>query len=246
MLDTRVPPAGLLQGAALFLDFDGTLVEIAETPDAVTVDARLGGILRRLGERLNGRLAVITGRAAGQIQRLVPLDLLVVGSHGVEFVGKDGLGRTPRRPQELDVVLEAMRNLAKQQPGLIVEEKPLGAVLHFRQCASAEEECVGLATRLAAHHGLHLQRGKMMIEVRASGGDKGTAIRTLMREPPMAGTRPVFMGDDLTDEPGFVAAAELGGTGILVGEERETAAGYRLDGVEAALAWLEAATAKAA
>jgi trehalose 6-phosphate phosphatase len=67
----------------------------------------------------------------------------------------------------------------------------------------------------------------------------------LMREPGMVGTRPVFMGDDLTDEPGFVAAAELGGAGILVGEPRETAARYRVDGVEAALAWLEAASAKA-
>jgi trehalose 6-phosphate phosphatase len=86
----------------------------------------------------------------------------------------------------------------------------------------------------------------MMIEVRTAGGDKGSAVRALMREPEMAGTRPVFMGDDLTDEPGFAAAADLGGAGILVGEPRETAARYRLDGVGAALAWLEAASAKAA
>jgi trehalose 6-phosphate phosphatase len=86
----------------------------------------------------------------------------------------------------------------------------------------------------------------MMIEVRAPGGDKGTAIRILMREPDMAGTRPVFMGDDLTDEPGFAAAAELGGAGILVGDRRESAAIYRLDGVDDTLAWLEVAATRIA
>ena len=86
----------------------------------------------------------------------------------------------------------------------------------------------------------------MMVEVRAGGGDKGTAIRTLMREPELADRRPVFMGDDLTDEPGFLAAAQLGGAGILVGEQRESAAHFRLNGVEAALAWLEAASVQVA
>ena len=147
---TSVPPGDLLRRASLFLDFDGTLVEIAPEPDAVQVGPR------------------------------------------------------------------------------------------------AEPECVRLATELASRHALHLQPGKMMIEVRAAGGDKGTAIRTLMQEPNMAGTRPVFMGDDLTDEPGFAAAAELGGAGILIGEPRETSARYRLDGVAATLAWLEAAAAKPA
>jgi trehalose 6-phosphate phosphatase len=103
-----------------------------------------------------------------------------------------------------------------------------------------------LASALSETHDLHLQPGKMMIEVRTGGGDKGTAIRALMREPDMVGRRPLFMGDDLTDEPGFVAAQELGGAGILVGEPRETAARYRLEGVEATLAWLEAASAEAA
>ena len=123
----HTPPTDLLYHASLFLDFDGTLVEIAERPDAVRVDARLSAVM-----------------------------------------------------------------------------------------------------------------------IRAAGGDKGTAIRALLREPEMAGTRPVFMGDDHTDEPGFVAAAELGGAGVLIGERRETAALYRLEGVEATLAWLEAASAEAA
>lgn len=242
---TLPPPADLLRGGSLFLDFDGTLVEIAQSPDAVRVDARLTEIVRRLRERLGGRFAVISGRPAGQIRELLAADVIVVGSHGMEFAAKDGKGGSSKRPAALVTVLKAMRDLASPHRGLIVEDKPLGVALHYRQCPALEAECVGLATELAAGHGLHLQPGKMMVEVRAPGGDKGTAIHTLMREPDMAGTRPVFMGDDFTDEPGFVAAADLGGAGILVGELRETAARYRLEGVEAALAWLEAASAEA-
>jgi len=243
---TSVPPESLLRRASLFLDFDGTLVEIAPGPDAVQVGPRVVKIIRRLAEQLEGRLAVISGRPASQVQGLLETDMIVVGSHGMEFLGREGRSAPPQRPGALDHILDAMNELASRNVGLAVEDKPLGAALHYRQCPTAEPECVRLATELANRHALHLQPGKMMIEVRAAGGDKGTAIRTLMQEPTMAGTRPVFMGDDLTDEPGFVAVAELGGAGILIGEPRETAARYRLDGVEAALAWLEAASAKAA
>jgi len=240
------PSSDLLRGASLFLDFDGTLVEIAQKPDAVQVDRRLAEVVQRLHERLDGRLAVISGRPAAQVHDLLVADVVVVGSHGMELVRKNVIREPMPRPSALAEVLVAMRRLAKHHVGLIVEDKPLGVALHYRQCPAAEAECVKLASELASHHALYLQPGKMMVEVRAAGGDKGTAIRTLMREPDMAGTRPVFMGDDLTDEPGFAAAAELGGAGILVGEPRKTAARYRLEGVEAALAWLEAASAKAA
>ena len=242
----HTPPTDLLYHASLFLDFDGTLVEIAERPDAVRVDARLSAVMHRLHDRMEGRIAVITGRPAAQVRELLAADFVVVGSHGMEFVERGGARREPERPGTLDEVLAEMRGLAGRRPGVLVEDKPLGAALHFRQCPDAEAECVELASGLAGRHGLHLQPGKMMVEVRAAGGDKGTAIRALLREPEMAGTRPVFMGDDHTDEPGFVAAAELGGAGVLIGERRETAALYRLEGVEATLAWLEAASAEAA
>jgi hypothetical protein len=159
----------------------------------------------------------------------------------MEFMGRDGTIAPIDRPTVLVEVENAMSRLAGSHPGTLVEVKPLGVALHFRRCPSAEAACVSLASGLAETHGLNLQPGKMMIEVRGGGGDKGTAIRLLMREPDMAGTRPVFMGDDLTDEPGFAAAAELGGAGILVGERRESAALYRLNGVDDTLAWLEVA-----
>lgn len=236
-----VPPVELLRGASLFLDFDGTLVDIAERPDAVRVDARLRSVMHALHARLAGRIAVVSGRPAAEVRALLGADIAIVGSHGMEFAG-----RVPERPAGLDEALAAMRALAVRYPGVLAEDKPLGAGLHFRLCPAAEAECLALAGALAEAHGLHLQPGKMMVEVRAAGGDKGSAVRALMREPGAAGTRPVFMGDDLTDEPGFAAAAELGGAGVLVGEPRATAARYRLAGVEATLAWLEAAAADTA
>jgi trehalose 6-phosphate phosphatase len=240
------PPVDLLRDGCLFLDFDGTLVELAESPDAVRVEQRLSRLMHALHDRLAGRIAVISGRPAGQVRELFDTDLIVVGSHGLEFIARDGTSRTPDRPIALGEVRASMDNLAARLSGVLVEDKPFGVALHFRRCPEAEADCIGLASTLAAAHDLHLQPGKMMIEVRAGGGDKGSAIRTLMREPDMGGRRPVFMGDDLTDEPGFVAAEELGGAGILVGEPRETAARYRLAGVEATLAWLEAASAEVA
>lgn len=241
------PPLDLIDGASLFLDFDGTLVEIAERPDAVAVDARLRALMHRLIERLEGRVALISGRPAGEVVALFGEAVVnVVGSHGMEYHWADGRSAPFERPAELDAVLEAMRGLAARHEGLLVEEKPLGVALHFRQAPGHEKASTELAEALAREHGLHLQPGKMMVEVRASGGDKGSAIRTLMTEPKLASTRPLFMGDDHTDEPGFAAAEALGGAGVLVGPLRPTAARYRLDSVEATLSWLEAAGGRAA
>ncbi|MHA6720101.1 trehalose-phosphatase [Sphingomonas sp. RS6] len=233
------PPADLLEDASLFLDFDGTLVEIADRPDAVSVSPRLAALMHALDRRLDGRLALVSGRPADEIATLFGADLCtVVGSHGMEFRRPDGKREQAERPAGLADALAAMSALAADAPGVIVENKPLGAALHFRAAPDREGVCVALAERLARDHGLHLQHGKMMVEVRASGGDKGSAIRALTAEPRFADTRPVFIGDDLTDEPGFAAVAALGGAGILVGPERPTDARFRLEDVDAVLGWL--------
>jgi len=236
------PPASLLDGnASLFLDFDGTLVAIAETPEAVVVDARLREVLAALRTRLNGRVALISGRSAEELARLLDSPALdIVGSHGMEFRHADGRRTIADRPAGLTAALERIRRHAEGHRGLLVEEKPLGVALHYRQAPDEAQNCEALARTLAAEHGLHFQPGKMMVEVRAAGGDKGAAVRALMAEPGMASTRPLFMGDDLTDEPGFVAADELGGAGILIGPSRHSAARYRLDDVTALLDWLAA------
>ena len=245
-ISLAAPPLDLLHGAALFLDFDGTLVDLAPTPERVVVDDRLPRLLTVLSDRLDGRIAIVSGRPVAALRELLPLHLLAVGSHGMEFGKADGSIEIATRPAALETVLARMQRLAAQYTGVLVEDKPLGAALHYRQAPSAELACHELASSLAAEHSLHLQPGRMMIEIRAPGGDKGTAIERLMREPQMHGTRPVFMGDDLTDEPGFTAVQRLGGSGILIGETRATQASFSLHGVAEALSWLEDAAAQLA
>ena len=232
------PPVDLANGASLFLDFDGTLVDIAPRPDAVAVDARLRALIATLMTRLDGRVAIVSGRGAAEIDALFGGAVCsIVGSHGAELRGVEG-AVMPERPAALDDVAVRFQTLADTIPGVLVEAKPLGVGLHYRGAPDAEAACRALAEELAATTGLTLQRGKMVFELRAPG-DKGRAIGALMVAMPFAGTCPVFLGDDLTDEPGFATVARLGGAGVLVGPVRETEAVYRLPDVAAALRWLE-------
>jgi trehalose 6-phosphate phosphatase len=236
------PPPTDLAGTSLFLDFDGTLVEIAASPDAVIVPAALIGVLEALADRLPGRIAIVSGRSLAQIDALVgPFTrrIAVAGSHGAErrAAGADPAPVTP--PSALGDAADALNRYATHS-GLIVERKTLGVALHYRQAPQFEDAAVALAGDLAARHGLILQRGKMMVELRADG-DKGRAIAALLASPAMAGTRPLFFGDDVTDEDGFVVAAAAGGAGVLVGPVRQTAARHRLPDVAAVLAWARAA-----
>ncbi len=237
------PPADLLRHAALFLDFDGTLVELQERPEAVRVDDRLAALIERLSDALDGRVAIISGRPVASIRALfADPHFAISGSHGLEVAWPDGRHSRAERPAALDRIVEQMHNFATATNGVLVEEKPLGAALHYRAAPAAEADARTLATALARDAGLHLQTGKMMIEVRVPGADKGTALTTLMQAPGLAGHTPVFLGDDDTDEPAMVAARALGGAGVLIGAPRATAAAWRLDDVAQTLSWLEAAT----
>ncbi len=238
------PPPEPASGAiSLFLDFDGTLVEIAERPDAIVVDDRLRDLVRRLAERLDGRLAVVSGRTAGEIVAFLHAadcqpPFAIAGSHGLELRWTDGRSESPARPEALGAVLDGFAALARSHPGVVVEEKPFGAALHYRGAPDAGPECDALAQAMAQAHGLSLQRGKMVCEVRLPGADKGDAVRRFMADRAMAGTTPIFLGDDVTDEAGFVAAAALGGWGVQVGATPITAAHYRLADVTAVHRWL--------
>lgn len=239
-----IPPLSLLDGGALFLDFDGTLVELAEAPDAISVSPTLAPLLQRLSERLGGRVGLVSGRAIADLElHLECAGLAVSGSHGLELRLRDGSHVPLGVRHDLSEAKERVRALAGTAPGLLVEEKPFGVALHYRQ-APDEAERVGAAmAALAQCTGLSLQQGKMVVELRPLGADKGDAVRAFMTEPEFVGARPFFVGDDLTDEDAFLAAAELGGGGILVGRERETAARWRLPDVAAVAAWLEEAAA---
>jgi trehalose 6-phosphate phosphatase len=240
MVETGAPPPpSLLSGAALFLDFDGTLVELAEAPDAIRVSGELAPLIARLAERLGGRLAIVSGRSIADLERHLDLGTIAVaGSHGAEIRCPGGVSGSPEPPSGLADAREAVIRFASGRDGLLVEHKPAGVALHYRQAPEQSEIVASFMSGLADGSGLSLLRGKMVAELRPPGADKGAALRAMMREPPFAGARPLFVGDDITDEDGFKAAADLGGTGILIGPPRPTAAGWRLPDVAGLARWL--------
>mgnify|MGYP003582800502 CR=1 FL=1 len=227
------PPASLLTGASLFLDFDGTLAPIADTPDGVVVDTDLLTLLGELRDVLGGRLAIVSGRSIATLRDLGFANFLLAGTHGLEFAhpGED-VEAPPRRPA-VDDAEAAFHAFADGKPGLLVERKSISVGLHFRGAPQWGAQAGELASDLADKLDLALQPGKMLFELRPGGADKGSAVHVLMGRAPMAGGRPVFIGDDVTDEEGFAAAAELGGAGILVGPPRATLAAFSLEQVAA-------------
>lgn len=228
---------------ALFLDLDGTLAPIAARPQDVHPDPRRTSLLKRLMLRLDGRLAVVSGRTLEDIDRILEGCVPAVAAvHGLVRRGPDGqLFETSAHPGLVDATV-GFRAFAAHDPGLIVEEKTgLSVALHFRQAprhAAAARLC---AHALAAQTGLTVQDGDMVEELRTPGASKGDSVCAFMAGGPFAGRRPVFVGDDATDEDGFEAVLGLGGYGVLVGAARPTGARFRLASVEAALDWLEGA-----
>jgi trehalose 6-phosphate phosphatase len=235
----RDPPLSLLGGAALFLDFDGTLVDLAETPGAILVSPDVPPLLRRLHARLDGRLAIVSGRAIADLERHLDCSgFAISGSHGLELRLADGMHIPLAAPVDLADVRGKIDRFAAQTPGLLIETKPSSIALHYRRAPAEAERVERFMWALGQKAGLALQPGKMVFELRPKGADKGDAVRAFMAEPEFGGARPVFVGDDLTDEDAFEAVAAMGGAGILVGPARESAAQYRLADVAAVADWL--------
>ena len=238
---TRLPPPpAALERPALFLDMDGVLAPLAPRPDDVVPVARRTAVLKRLATRLEGRLAIVSGRTLAEIDRIAEAaSPAASGVHGLERRRPDGsLERIAPHPGVRHAV-EAFERFAASRPGMIVEDKGVSAGLHYRGAPVFAAGALTLARRLAAETGLALQAGDLVVELKTPGTTKGTAVRAFMAEAPFLGGLPVMVGDDLTDEDGFEAAAALGGFGVLVGPGRATAAQYRLEDVEAVLGWLE-------
>ncbi|MBB3358989.1 MULTISPECIES: trehalose-phosphatase [unclassified Novosphingobium] len=240
------PRPGLLDRATVFLDIDGTLLELADDPEAVRADGQTRALLRDLAERLDGRLAMVSGRSLEQIDRIlgpIAQALPVTGSHGLEYRWNEVWAR-PERLAVLNDVASAFHSLAQTWPGCLVEEKSYGVAFHWRLAPQARQQAETMAVQLADSHALKIQHGKDLVELRMPGGDKGQAVRRLMARKGMIGTRPVFFGDDLTDEAGFAAARALGGHGVLVGERAlngsSTAATLALPSPHAVRAFLRA------
>ena len=227
--------------SALFLDIDGTLLRIADTPDAVTVQPRTMLLLQKLRPLLDGALALISGRTIAGIDRLfVPLRLPVAGQHGVER--RDALGRVHRAAVDaarLRQAGRAIRDFATRHRGLVFEDKGYSIALHYRRAPALSDAAHEVVLAAAGQLGgtFETQQGKMVIELKPAGADKGMAIEEFMREAPFAGRVPVFIGDDVTDEQGFRAVNQFGGHSVKVGEG-ESCAHWRLRDAGAVLDWL--------
>ena len=212
-------PDLLTKATALFLDFDGTLVDIAEQPHDVAVPHSLVPTLGALNDFLGGAVAVISGRPISQIDDFLrPLELAVAGVHGAERRGAGGEMTLLPAPA-LEIVEQAARKLAARNSGLLVETKRGSLALHYRQAPELEALCLStMQSAVQESPGVTLLQGKMVVEAKPSGATKGGAIEAFLREPPFSGRTPLFVGDDITDEVGFAAVQRLGGLGVKVGD----------------------------
>jgi trehalose 6-phosphate phosphatase len=230
---------------ALFLDFDGTLVDIADRPDSVVVPPTLVRTLQGLQACLGGALAIVSGRPIEQIDgHLHPLVLPAAGVHGAERrTAQGGLVHADVPP--LQRPLDAAEALARRHGGLQVERKRGSIALHYRRAPELESVCLAaMQEAVDASPGLTLLKGKMVLEAKPCNVSKGHAIEAFLQEAPFTGRRPVFIGDDVTDEVGFAAVQRLGGLGVKIGPGASVAEA-RLADATAMRSALDAALARA-
>lgn len=225
---------------ALFLDFDGTLVDLAPTPDSIEVPAELGAMLERLSKALEGRLAIVSGRSTADLKSyLGELDVARAGSHGAECILSDGTALSTNPPKPPRALRDKLMQLSDQIPALEVEEKSFGFGLHYRAQPDLEDQIIAYGVEFAQSYGLKAKRGKFVFELTTASSDKGDAVGRFLATDVFAGAFPIFVGDDLTDEDGFRASKASGGFGIAVGEREPAGASYHLATTQAVLEWLQ-------
>jgi len=236
-------PPRLTPDDCLFLDVDGTLIELADTPFDVRVPADLSALLRSMSERLGGALALVSGRSIDYLDRLfAPLRLPCAGLHGVERRAADGALHATQVPiSELDPVRPLLANLVQQNRGSLLEDKGRTIAVHYRLAPEAASAIVAGVASIATMLGeaYQVQAGDRMLEIKPRAFDKGIAVNAFMAEPPFHGRTPFYVGDDLTDLDGFAAVRACGGISIAVGD-RVTGT-YQFDGPAEVSAWLRAA-----
>jgi trehalose 6-phosphate phosphatase len=214
-----------LDGHCLFLDLDGTLLDLAEAPDAVVVPPGLQAHLSKLSILLGGALALVTGRPLAFVDRLFPGNSFsLAGLHGAEIRSSHGgpalLAATDRR---LESAKERLRHVAAKWPGVLVEDKGLAVAAHYRQAPEMEIPVDALMSEIALSvPGWTLQRGKSVVELRPAGRDKGGAVRLFMERLPFSSRSPLAIGDDVTDEKMFAAVNAMGGGSLRVGPPSAT------------------------
>lgn len=235
-----VPETG--PGWAFFLDVDGTLLEYADRPVGVHVSPELAETIMRLAYASDGAVALISGRALSDVDRLfAPMVLPAAGQHGAERRRADGIyHRYPVVHDGLRRVAAELAGFTARHPGVLLEDKGMSVALHFRLRPELREAVELEMARVTAALGSAwaCQPGRLVYEIRPGGRDKGMAIEDFMAESPFAGRVAVFIGDDLTDERGFTVVNRHGGLSVKVGAG-ETAAGWRLPDAAAVRRWLD-------
>jgi trehalose 6-phosphate phosphatase len=226
---------------AFFFDVDGTLAAIQSRPEAVFIPEQVIAQLQQLSALSQGALALVSGRPIEQLDALAaPWYGPAAGVHGAERRDAEGNLQRISLPVEVEQTLRAeLQDAMASWPGTQLEVKGMAFALHYRQAMQHEQDVMRLAEQSVKRFpGLALQPGKCVVEIKPAGIDKGAAISDFMQQPPFAGRTPVFIGDDLTDEKGFLAVNARQGVSIKVGEG-STQAHYRLHDVDAVYGWLE-------
>ena len=229
----------------LFLDVDGTLIELSDSPLDTHADSDLKTLLADVAERLSGAVALVSGRSIAYLDALfAPLRLPAAGLHGVERRKASGVIQGASFVDtQLDSARTALTALVTAHPGTLLEDKGRTIAVHFRMAPHAEaavRDVVGVSAALLGSN-YHIQGGSMMLEIKPRGFSKGSAIKAFMLEPPFSGRKPVFVGDDLTDQEGFKAVEDQGGISIAVGDR--VRGQFHMDDAAAVRRWLEGISA---
>ena len=237
-MQTLPPPA---LDWCLFLDVDGTLIELTDSPLETFADANLKALLSSVAERLGGAVALVSGRSIRYLDQLfAPLRLPAAGLHGVERRKASGaMHGASFTDTQLDAVRAAANALVQAHPGTLLEDKGRTIAVHFRLAPQFESQVRHALEEAAKPLGsnYHIQEGSMVLEIKPKGFSKAAAIKAFLKEPPFTGRTPVFVGDDLTDQEGLRAVEDQGGISVAVGTRVN--AQYRLADAAAVGEWLQ-------
>jgi trehalose 6-phosphate phosphatase len=230
------------QACALLLDVDGTILDLAPTPQEVRVPSSLRQAMNRLSERTGGALALVSGRPLSDLDRLfAPLQLPAVGGHGAEFRPIAGSSLDIRRTVPLDATLKRkFAAIAESGPGILIEDKGYSVALHYRLAPELGDVVNEAAARVCLENpsvSVELLRGKSVLEIKQAGFSKATGVRELMRYPPFRDRHPIFIGDDVTDESVFEIIGDFHGLAFSVGRMVSGIDGY-FENPEAVRGWL--------
>jgi trehalose 6-phosphate phosphatase len=203
--------------SAYFFDVDGTLLELRRRPEEVVADEHLRGLLTRLHSVASGAVALVSGRSIADLDRIFdPLTLPAAGLHGADIRFPDG-SRQTARADLMDEVRPLVAAFAGSRDGIWLEDKGATLAIHFRERPELAGEVLAFLSHFQQGRDLAVQEGKMVVELKSAAHDKGTAIKTLLTRQPFEGRRPVFIGDDLTDEHGFAEVQRSDGIAIRIG-----------------------------